>query len=151
MSDCKMLVWEYQLVAQCLQMTSAQNLVKNSLSALLNYLWTRKTCWKSVQWVADLLCVPLCLPLACCLRVAELGAALWVLVHPFALSVCLPRGPVVLCSVSCAFCHKGFSGKSDSAPNMKTRPSFHIHHAEHWGCVMDRWASGILCFWQLGM
>lgn len=32
MSDCKMLVWEYQLVAQCLQMTSAQNLV-NSLSA----------------------------------------------------------------------------------------------------------------------
>lgn len=28
MSDCKMLVWEYQLVAQCLQMTAAQNLVK---------------------------------------------------------------------------------------------------------------------------
>lgn len=104
-----------------------------------------------LQWVADLLCVPLCLPVTCCLRVAELGAALWVLVHSFALSVCLPRGPVVLCSVSCAFCHKGFSGKSDSAPNMKTRPSFHIHHAEHWGCVMDRWASGILCFWQLGM
>lgn len=28
---------------------------------------------------------------------------------------------------------------------------FPIHQTEHWGCVVGLWASGILCFWQLGV
>lgn len=138
MSDCKMLIWEYQLVFGA----SRWHLLRtqwNSLSVSPPQSpLAREDFLEAVRSLAVGCRAALCLPLPPCdvlLVWAELSSALWVLAQLFAL-----RGTVVLHRVSCAVCHKGCSGKSGSAPC--------THTTQSTGLVC--WISGPLAYCAFG-
>lgn len=154
-TECKMLLWGYQLVAQCGQMCS--KLIKTFCNCPAELFWNTKDFLQtsSVSYSGLGTCSLTTLP--CCGTLHARGvvwyssmAAAWPACCYYVQCKRWRRGCGVLQCVLC-FLPQGSSGKSLTGPTQSHVPPSLCATCSAWGCVMDLWACGILCSRQLSM